>query len=51
MWSRLRKLIVLAAKGPRGGGELFRIRCDRGAQIALAMGSPRQTADAIRSMD
>ncbi len=49
--SRLRKLAVLATKGPRGGGELFRIRCDRGAQIALAMGFPRQTAAAIRSMD
>ena len=51
LWARMRKLIVLAAKGPRGGGELFRIRCDRGAQIALAMGFPQQTADAIRSMD
>jgi HD-GYP domain-containing protein (c-di-GMP phosphodiesterase class II) len=49
--ARLKKLVVLAAKGPRGGGELFRIRCDRGAQIALAMGFPRQTAEAIRSMD
>jgi HD-GYP domain-containing protein (c-di-GMP phosphodiesterase class II) len=51
VWARLRKLIVLAGKGPRGGGELFRIRCDRGAQIALAMGFPRRTAEAIRSMD
>jgi putative nucleotidyltransferase with HDIG domain len=49
--ARLRKLMVLAAKGPRGGGELFRIRCDRGAQIALGMGFPRETADAIRAMD
>jgi HD-GYP domain-containing protein (c-di-GMP phosphodiesterase class II) len=48
---RLRKLAVLATKGPRGGGELFRIRCDRGAQIALAMGFPAETAAAIRSMD
>ena len=51
VWARLRKLMVLAAKGPRGGGELFRIRCDRGAQIALAMGFPTETAEAIRSMD
>jgi putative nucleotidyltransferase with HDIG domain len=51
IWSRLRKLVILAAKGPRGGGELFRIRCDRGAQIALAMGFPTETAEAIRSMD
>ncbi|MEO8075590.1 MAG: HD domain-containing phosphohydrolase [Acidobacteriota bacterium] len=51
LFARLRKLIVLGMKGPRGGGELFRIRCDRGAQIALAMGFPRQTAEAIRSMD
>ena len=51
LWARLRKLVVLAAKGPRGGGELFRIRCDRGAEIALAMGFPQQTANAIRSMD
>ena len=49
--SKLRKLVVLAGKGPRGGGELFRIRCDRGAQIALAMGFSRATAEAIRSMD
>jgi len=51
VWARMRKLMVLAAKGPRGGGELFRIRCDRGAEIALAMGFPRETAEAIRSMD
>ena len=51
LWARLRKLVILAAKGPRGGGELFRIRCDRGAQIALAMGFPTETAEAIRSMD
>jgi putative nucleotidyltransferase with HDIG domain len=51
IWARLRKLMVLAAKGPRGGGELFRIRCDRGAEIALAMGFPTETAEAIRSMD
>ena len=51
LMARLRKLVVLTTKGPRGGGELFRIRCDRGAQIALAMGFPRQTAEAIRSMD
>jgi len=51
LFAKLRKLVVLATKGPRGGGELFRIRCDRGAQIALAMGFPRQTAEAIRSMD
>lgn len=51
IWARLRKLVILAAKGPRGGGELFRIRCDRGAQIALAMGFPTETAEAIRSMD
>lgn len=49
--ARLRKLVVLAAKGPRGGGELFRIRCDRGAEIAMAMGFPRETAEAIRAMD
>ena len=51
VWARMRKLMVLAAKGPRGGGELFRIRCDRGAEIALPMGFPRETAEAIRSMD
>ncbi len=49
--ARLRKLAVLASKGPRGGGELFRIRCDRGAEIALAMGFSRRTAEAVRSMD
>ena len=48
---RLRRFARLAALGPRGGKELFQIRCDRGAAIAYELGFPERTAEAIRFMD
>ena len=48
---RLRRLIVLAAKGPAARRSLFEVRCDRGAQIALTLGFSKDTAEAIRTMD
>ena len=46
---RLRRLAALAlASSPR---ELFEIRCDRGADIARALGVSEPTALAIRAMD
>src|SRR4029078_5397320 len=36
---------------PDGTRELIEIRCDRGATIALQLGFPAATADAIRSLD
>ena len=48
---RLRKFAGLAAIGPRGAKELFQIRCDRGAEIAMAIGFPADVASAIRAMD
>lgn len=44
-WSRL------AAAGPKAEQELFQIRCDRGAAIALDLGLSYETASAIRGMD
>jgi putative nucleotidyltransferase with HDIG domain len=48
---RFRKFARLAMLGPRGGKELFQIRCDRGAEIARVVGFSSGVAEAIRSMD
>jgi HD-GYP domain-containing protein (c-di-GMP phosphodiesterase class II) len=48
---RLRRFATLAAAGPSSQRELFEIRCDRGANIARALGVSEPTALAIRSMD
>jgi HD-GYP domain-containing protein (c-di-GMP phosphodiesterase class II) len=48
---RLRRMAVLAVKGPASRRALFEIRCDRGAQIARTLGFSAATSDAIRSMD
>ncbi len=48
---RLGRLARLAAAGPRAEQEVFQIRCDRGAAIALDLGLSRETAEAIRAMD
>ncbi|MEZ5292890.1 MAG: HD domain-containing phosphohydrolase [Vicinamibacterales bacterium] len=50
-WPRLRRLASLAAAGPRAERELFAIRCDRGAAIALDVGLSATAAAAIRWMD
>ena len=48
---RFRKFARLATLGPRGARELFQLRCDRGAEIALAIGFGHAVANAIRTMD
>ena len=48
---RLRRFAKLAMAGPSSQRELFEIRCDRGANIARALGVSEPTAVAIRSMD
>lgn len=49
--SRMRRLFGLAAAGSTASRELFKIRCDRGAAIALELGLSHRTASAIRCMD
>ena len=48
---RLRRFASLAVAGPSSQRELFEIRCDRGANIARALGVSEPTAVAIRAMD
>jgi HD-GYP domain-containing protein (c-di-GMP phosphodiesterase class II) len=50
-WRKVQRLAGLAAGGRAAGRDLFRIRCDRGAMIALDLGLTEATASAIRSMD
>jgi hypothetical protein len=51
LFERVRRVAVLAAKGPASRRTLFEVRCDRGAEIARTLGFSTATADAIRSMD
>ena len=51
LFERVRRLAVLAAKGPASRRLLFEVRCDRGAEIARTLGFSPSTAEAIRSMD
>ena len=48
---RVRRFAALALKGPSSQREMFAIRCDRGADIARALGVSEDTAIAIRTMD
>jgi HD-GYP domain-containing protein (c-di-GMP phosphodiesterase class II) len=48
---RFRKFANLALLGPRGGKELFQIRCDRGAEIAQSIGFGPGVVEAVRTMD
>src|SRR5262245_6923026 len=50
-FERMRRLVVLAAKGPVSRRWLFKVRCDRGAEIARTLGFSKETAEAIRCMD
>jgi HD-GYP domain-containing protein (c-di-GMP phosphodiesterase class II) len=50
-FARLVRLISLAWAGRNAGKSIFQIRCDRGAEIAYALGFSKATAEAIRSMD
>lgn len=49
--SKVQRLCGLAAAGASASRQLFEIRCDRGAAIALELGLSEATASAIRSMD
>jgi putative nucleotidyltransferase with HDIG domain len=49
--ARLKKLVSLASGGRALGRSIYQIRCERGAEIAQALGFSRATAQAIRSMD
>src|SRR4051812_43973734 len=51
LFERVRRLAVLAAKGPASRRLLFEVRCDRGAEIARTLGFSQPTAQAIRCMD
>ena len=51
VFERVRRLAVLAAKGPASRRTLFEVRCDRGAEIARTLGFSKDTAQAIRCMD
>src|SRR5258708_11584037 len=51
LFERVRRLAVLAAKGPASRRLLFEVRCDRGAEIARTLGFSLPTAQAIRCMD
>ena len=48
---RVRRFAALALKGPSSQREMFAIRCDRGADIARALGVSEDTAIAIRTID
>jgi HD-GYP domain-containing protein (c-di-GMP phosphodiesterase class II) len=47
---RARQFVTIA-RTPDATRELIEIRCDRGASIALQLGFPASTAEAIRSLD
>ena len=49
--ARLKKLVALATGGRALGRSIYQIRCERGADIAQALGFSKATAHAIRAMD
>ncbi|MGH3041212.1 MAG: HD-GYP domain-containing protein, partial [Gaiellaceae bacterium] len=46
-----RDLVRVLRAGPKSARELVEIRCERGAEIALMLDLPSQTAEAIRTLD
>jgi putative nucleotidyltransferase with HDIG domain len=46
-----RNLVRVLRAGPKVARELVEIRCERGADIALMLDLPEQSAEAIRSLD
>lgn len=50
-WERVLALSQVAWHRHRQQKEVVQIRCERGASIALKMGFPQRTAEAIRSLD
>lgn len=49
--ARMARFLRIASTPDEVGRELIAIRCERGADIALMLGLPRATAEAIRSLD
>ncbi len=46
-----RDLVRVLRAGPGSARQMVEIRCERGAEIALMLDMPQQTADAIRTLD
>ncbi|MEH3052692.1 MAG: HD domain-containing protein [Patulibacter minatonensis] len=51
MRTKLSRIRALVASGAAGAAKLTELRCERGADIALGIGLPVETADAIRALD
>jgi len=49
--ARIKRFLSLAGGGREVGRSIYKIRCDRGAEIAQGLGFSATTAEAIRSMD
>lgn len=49
--ARVAAFAGVAVRGPRIAEEMTRIRCERGAEIALMLDLPAETAGAIRALD
>lgn len=49
--TKLARIRALVASGAEGASKLTELRCERGADIALGIGLPEETADAIRALD
>jgi putative nucleotidyltransferase with HDIG domain len=49
--ARVKRIVSLATGGRAVGQAIYKIRCDRGAEIAQGLGFSAMTAEAIRSMD
>jgi putative nucleotidyltransferase with HDIG domain len=49
--TRVRQFARVARNGDAAARELVELRCDRGASIALMIGLPGESANAIRSLD
>jgi HD-GYP domain-containing protein (c-di-GMP phosphodiesterase class II) len=49
--ARIKRFVSLATSGRAVGRSIYKIRCDRGAEIAQGLGFSATTAEAIRSMD
>ena len=49
--TKLGRIRALVASGAAGAAKLTELRCERGADIALGIGLPVETADAIRALD
>ena len=48
---RLRRIVALLSDPEAGMVEMTRVRCDRGAQIAIQLGFGLPVADAVRALD